>query len=211
MKNLVYLLAILMLASCTSVRMIDSWKSKEYDNYQPKKILIIGITENLIARKKFEERLRLEFQNRGIDAVESYDVFTSTFSSSKQSENDIQKEMQRVKNQGFGAVLISAVKGVDQKTNYSMDTYFRDYYWRRWGHYYFLYQDVYFVEGYYTDYNVYHIETTLYNLENDSDKSLVWVGAYDIVNPDNISDTVSDYVNAIIKSLENENFIRKKS
>jgi len=33
---------------------VDSWRSQEYTNYIPEKVLIIGVTENLTARKKFE-------------------------------------------------------------------------------------------------------------------------------------------------------------
>ena len=190
--------------------MADSWRSSHYNYYKPQKVMIIGITENLTARKKFEEQLKIELQNRGVEAVESYDVFEPTFTSLKQTEEDIQKEMKRIKNDGFDSVLISAVKGIDEKTNYSGDTYFRDYYWRPWGRYYYLYQDVYFIEGYYNQYNVYNIEATLYDLKIDDDKSLVWVASYNIVDPESINTTVQDYVSAIVKSLESEGFIASK-
>ena len=93
---------------------------------------------------------------------------------------------------------------------YSGDAYRTNYYWRRFGRYYYLYQDVYFDRGYYEKYNVYHIEASLYNLKENNDKSLVWVASYDIVDPNTINTTINDYVNAIIKSLEKENIISNK-
>ena len=216
MKQLIYLIIAVVFYNCSSVKMTDSWRSRDFSDYKPQNVLIIGITENLTARKKFEEQLRIELQNRGIAATESYEVFEPTFTSLKQTEEDIQKEMERITEAGFDAVLISAVKGVDEKISYSGGPYFRGYYWGPWGphyywgRYYYFYQDVYFMDGYYNEYNVYHIEATLYNLKNQTDTSLVWVASYNIVNPESINNTVNDYVKAIIKSLEQEGFIAPK-
>lgn len=216
MKQLIYLIITVVFCSCSSVKMTDSWRSGDFSDYKPQNVLIIGITESLTARKKFEEQLRIELQNRGIVATESYEVFEPTFTSLKQTEDDIQKEMEHIAQAGFDAVLISAVKGVNEKINYYRSPHFRDYYWRPWGPYYFwgryyyLYQDVYFMDGYYNKYKVYQIEATLYNLKNQTDTSLVWVASYDIVNPESINNTVNDYVKAIIKSLEQEGFIAPK-
>ena len=70
-----------------------------------------------------------------------------------------------------------------------------------------MYQDVYFIEGYYNNYNVYNIEATLYDIKVDDDKSLVWVAAFNIIDPESINTSVNDYVKEIIKSLQAESFI----
>ena len=92
---------------------------------------------------------------------------------------------------------------------YTGDRYRTDYYWRRFGRYYYLYQDVYFDSGYYNKYNIYTIESSLYNLKDDSDKSLVWVASYKVVDTSSINTTINDYVKAIIKSLETQGLIDK--
>jgi len=210
MKIILSVLTVLFLVSCSSTRIVDTWTNQEHLNYKPKKVLIVGVTENLTARKLFESKLKDEFTARGINAVESYNVFKPTFTNAKQTEEEIDEEVKRVSDNGFDSVLISAVKGVDEKVTYSGDAYRTNYYWRRFGRYYYLYQDVYFDRGYYEKYNVYHIEASLYNLKENNDKSLVWVASYDIVDPNTINTTINDYVNAIIKSLEKENIISNK-
>ena len=210
MKIILSVLTVLFLVSCSSTKIVDTWTNQEHLNYKPKKVLIVGVTENLTARKLFESKLKDEFTARGINAVESYNVFKPTFTNAKQTEEEIDEEVKRVSNNGFDSVLISAVKGVDEKVTYSGDAYRTNYYWRRLGRYYYLYQDVYFDRGYYEKYNVYHIEASLYNLKENNDKSLVWVASYDIVDPNTINTTINDYVNAIIKSLEKENIISNK-
>lgn len=209
MKKLIYAFVIFTLLNCSSTRMVDSWRSQEYTTYIPEKVLIIGVTENLTARKKFESQLATELKNRGVEAVESYDVFTPTFTSLKQTEADIEKEVGKIYNTGFDAILISAVKGIDEKMTYTGDRYRTDYYWRRFGRYYYLYQDVYFDSGYYNKYNIYTIESSLYNLKDNSDKSLVWVASYKVVDTSSINTTINDYVKAIIKSLETQGLIDK--
>ena len=210
MKIILSVLTVLFLVSCSSTKIVDTWTNQEHLNYKPKKVLIVGVTENLTARRLFESKLKDEFTARGINAVESYNVFKPTFTNAKQTEEEIDEEVKRVSNNGFDSVLISAVKGVDEKVTYSGDAYRTNYYWRRFGRYYYLYQDVYFDRGYYEKYNVYHIEASLYNLKENNDKSLVWVASYDIVDPNTINTTINDYVNAIIKSLEKENIISNK-
>jgi hypothetical protein len=157
MKIILSVLTVLFLVSCSSTRIVDTWTNQEHLNYKPKKVLIVGVTENLTARRLFESKLKDEFTARGINAVESYNVFKPTFTNAKQTEEEIDEEVKRVSNNGFDSVLISAVKGVDEKVTYSGDAYRTNYYWRRFGRYYYLYQDVYFDRGYYEKYNVYHI------------------------------------------------------
>lgn len=207
MKLGYYILTMLFFFSCSSTRIVDSWVNKEYPNYKTRKVLIVGITDNLTARKIFEEKLASEFKQKNINAIESYDVFETTFTSIKQTENDIQKEIKKLKKSGFDAILISAVKGVDQKTVYSADIYRKDYYKGRFGGYYYMYQNVYFDPDYYEKYNIYNIEASLYDLKGNNDKSLVWVASYNIVDPKTIEKSVKDYVKAIMSSLEKESII----
>lgn len=207
MKRILSILTILLLFNCSSTKLVDSWFDKDYSNYTPNKVVVVGITDNLTARKIFENNLVSELKNRGVDAIESSDVFESHFTSIKQTEESIEKEVERLSENGFDAILISAVKGVNQKTVYSADMYRTDYYWRRFGRYYYYYQDVYFDPGYYEKYNIYNIEATLFNLKKDEDKSLVWVASFNIIDPKSINATVNDYVKAIIKSLEKEGVI----
>ena len=81
------------------------------------------------------------------------------------------------------------------------------YDWYRFGRYYYRFQRVYYTPGYYNDYKVYHVETSIYNIEEDTEKSLVWVGTLNIVDPYSITTTVNDYVARITNQLEREGII----
>src|SRR5690606_11374468 len=137
MMKLFYSIVILCtLVSCSSARMTDSWKSDDYANYQPKKVLIVGITDNLTARKIFEQSLKEKLLKRNVLAVESSLVFEKDFMDSKQTQERIDKEVNRFVSEGYDAVLISAVKGVDNEVSYSGKQFLSGYYWHRFGRYY---------------------------------------------------------------------------
>ena len=106
MKVFYYMFFLMFLFSCSSTRLVDSWVNNKYNNYKPKKVLVVGLTDNLTARKIFEEKLALALKNRNINAIESYDVFENKFTSKKQTEDSIQKEVKRLKVNGFDAILI---------------------------------------------------------------------------------------------------------
>tara|TARA_R110002050_G_scaffold286468_3_gene437001 strand:+ start:85528 stop:86160 length:633 start_codon:yes stop_codon:yes gene_type:complete len=209
MKNKLFLIALIILSSCSSTRFIDSWKNREITGFNPKKLLVIGMTDNLTARKIFEEELQLALLQRNINAKGSGSVLEKSFTETKKNEAEIDAMVGKLAKEGFDAILITTVRGVDEKSNYAPGYYTVDYRWTRFGRYYYRYQDVYYTPNYYSDYKVYHLETSIYNITEDDTKALVWVGSFDVVNPQTITATVKDYVAKIIDRLEKENVIKK--
>lgn len=210
MKKIVFILGILILTACSSTRFVDSWKNKEIALFSPQKLLIIGMTENLTARKIFEEELKKQFVNRGINAFESSVAIDQSFTSSKRSKEEIDLMKEDLLQKGFDAVVITAIIGIDNKTIRRSGYYTFGYnWWYRFGPYFYRFQDIYYTPDYYENYKVFHIETSIYNINGDEDKSLVWVGTFDIVDPVNITSTVDDYVARIITQLEREGLIEK--
>lgn len=209
MKKSFFVLMGMLLCSCGTMRVVDSWKNNDAATFNLQKILVIGVTDNLTARKIFESKLKSEFQNRNIQAVESTAIFDTSFTNTKQTEAEIQTMISGISEKGFDSVIISVVKGVDNRRNYSQGYYTVGYNWRRFGRYYYKYQDIYYTPGYYSKYSVYHIETSLYNINEKSDKSLLWVGAIDLDNPQYISRTVNEYVRVVMKQLEKEKIVVK--
>lgn len=209
MRKIVAWCLVLLLASCSSTRFVDSWKNNEVTVFSPKKLLVIGITDNLTARKIFEEELRLAFIRKGINAFESTEIIDESFLDTKRSEEEIQEMTDEIIEQGFDAVAITAIKGVDDKVDYRSDYYDIRYGWYRFGRYWYLYQDVYHTPGYYSQYKVYHVETAVYDLLGEENQALVWVGSFDIMDPTSITITVDDYVERIIKQMERDGLLLK--
>lgn len=210
MKKLVIIIVLIVLTGCSSTQFVDSWKNPETTSFNPKKALVVGITDNLTARKIFEEDFKDALILRNINAVESTTVLSEGFTSSKKSEEEINEMIQNISNDGFDAVVITVVKGVEKQKSYYENYPRVGFGWSRFGRYYYWYQDIYYTPRYYETYNVYHIETSIYNLNGAENKSLIWVGSFKVVDPQTISVTVKDYVDRIINQLETEQLIRKR-
>lgn len=205
MKKIVSILAFTALIACSSTQYIDSWKSQEVNRLNPEKLLVVGMTDKLTVRKIFEEQLKKEFIKRGINAHESAVVLDVSFTGSQKSEEEIDAMKDKLITDGFDTVVITAIIGVDDRREYLPGQYYpMGFTWYRFGRYYYRYQSMYYDPGYYNEYRVYHIETSIYNIKEDEDKSLVWVGSFSIVDPATISTTVNDYVQRIIRQLEKE-------
>lgn len=207
MKKIIFLIAPLLFLNCSSIQVVDSWKNEDMVFFKPQKLLVVGVTDNLTARKIFEEKLKNEFLKRNINAVESTNIFDEAFTDSEKSEEEIQQMIAGLSEKGFDAVIISAVKGVDEENSYYPGYYTINYNWTRFGKYYYRYQDIYYNPAYYNDYTIYRVETSIYNINEQSDKSLVWVGSLNIVDPHSIKNTVNEYVTTIMKRLEKEKVI----
>jgi len=209
MKKVLYFALALLLTSCYSTQFVDSWKNKEITAFEPEKLLVIGITNNLTARKIFEEDMKNALTLRGINAIDSSTELEKSFTDSQKNEEEIDALKEQLIAKGFDAIAITAVVGVDDKRDYNSGHYSIGYNWYRFGRYYYRFQNVYYTPEYYSDYKVFHIETSIYNIKADEDKSLVWVGTFNIVDPNNITSTVKDYVNRIVLQLEKEGVINK--
>lgn len=209
MKRVALFIGILLLSACSSTRFVDSWKNPGITSFEPKKMLVVGMTDNLTARKIFEEKLKNAFVLRNIYAVESTDIIDGTFTNAKKSEQEIDEMIRKVANHGFDTVVITSIKGVDERINYHTEYYPTiGYRWSRFGRYYYWYQDIYYTPRYYDYYKVYNVETVIYSINENDTKSLVWVGAMNLVDPQKINTAVNDYVNSIITQLERENLVK---
>jgi hypothetical protein len=210
MKNLLAILFCVSLVSCNPTKLVENWKNPDYEMFNPKNILVIGVTPNIEARKDFEFKLVKELNNRKINALGSAAVFERSFQDAKQTELDIEAQVDRLLSKDYDAVLVSLVKGREENKSYAGQSVKTDYFLRKFTGYYFVFQDAYFNQDYYKNYKVFHIETSLYSLKRGSEKSLVWYGTYDLVNPSDLTKVIDDYVQLVIKALEKRQLIPKK-
>ncbi len=209
MNKIVILFITLIITSCSSVRLTANWRNPEYDTFNPKNILVIGVTPDFEARKAFEFQLMKALNARKISALQSTVVFETSFHDSKQTEAEMEKQVKLLLSKGYDTILVSLVKGIEDNQSYSSESPKTDYHLRRFIPYYLLYQEAYFKQDYYNKYKIFYIETLMYNFKNDLKKTLVWSATYDLVDLDDITKNINNYVKAVIKSLEKEKLISK--
>ncbi|WP_298493571.1 hypothetical protein [uncultured Algibacter sp.] len=210
LRILFVLLFICLITSCSSIKLIRSNKNPKFNLFKPKKILVVGVTPDYEARKTFEFKVITQLNARKINALQSAVVFESSFKNKEQTEKEIELEIDKLLQNNYDTVLVSLVKGIDENELFEGESSKTDYHLRRFALYYLTHQNAYFNEENRTKYKVYNIETTIYNLKKDSDKSLVWQGTFDLVDPNSNTKAIETYVKKLIKTLEKEKIIPKK-
>lgn len=202
MKHFIWLFSILILISCSSIELVENWKNPDIDVFESSKVLIVGMTPNLEARRQFESQLKQEYELRGIEAIMSLDVFKPGFTIEKKTEEDIKRIEDTLIANNFDAVLFTKIIGVEDKIAYKNTYGDYDETHIRFKEDYLKYQDIYYNPDYYNEYAVYHTESSLYCLCPTKDRELIWKGYIDITEPQSINETVNEYVRLVIVVLE---------
>jgi len=202
MKSLYLLVSLIILSSCNSAQLVDSWKNPDIESYDPQKILVVGITSNIEARQKFEKQLKKEYEFRGVEAAVSLDYFEPHLRTTTMTEAELKVIENRLIDEGFDTVLLTKVIGVEDKVVYLDEFDDFDATHRRFRDDYYKFQEIYYNPDYYQEYKVYHAETALYCICRTKDRELIWKGYIDIIDPHSVDDTVNDYVILVMPVME---------
>lgn len=206
MKKLTIVL-IVFIFSCSSAELVENWKNPDIVIFNANKVLLVGMTNNDEVRLNFENKLKKEFDNRGVEAMRSLDVFDVNFTDAKRTDKELDAVEESLLDKDFDAILLTKITGSESRQSFrktmgqlynSKDGFNEDY--RR-------HQDIYYDDEYYENYTVYNAETSLYCICTGKERSLIWRGSIDILDPQNIEKTVDDYVKLVVMALEEQDLI----
>ena len=193
--------------SCSTSKMVNQWKSPTTDVFEANKVLVIGMSSNQENRMAYEQKLVDIFNKKGVRAVKSIDFFEQSFTEAKQSENQLNEIEGQLLEAGFDAILFTTVTGSENKVT-AVQSFkdigntlesFRDYYYSN--------QHVFYEEYTREIYQVYHTESALYCICPDKERELIWKGYIDIIDPQKIEKSVSDYVKVLMQELEQQQLL----
>lgn len=209
MKQLSIVL-LLLIFGCSDVSLVENWKNPDIVLFDAQKVLIVGMTSDEDARTKFENGLKKEFDKRDVESMRSLDVFDVNFTDSRKTEKELDYFEESLLDKDFDAILLTKIIGSEtrqslKKTmnqlNNSKDGFNEDY--RR-------HQNIYYEDEYYENFTVYNAETSLYCICSGKERSLIWRGSIDIMDPKNIEKTIDDYVELVIMAMEEQDLIFRK-
>jgi hypothetical protein len=207
----------LTLQNCSSVKVMDSWKSDNIADVKGNNFLVVARTDNNQARIAFENEIVEQMKAEGYTATTSFSKFGNMKPNDKPTEASQEKLKQILKAEGFDGVVLTVMKDYQEETRLEKEG---GYY--AGGNYYGFYPRYY--GGFYGYYNhpmsmttlgnyvpettiertskIYILETTVYNLKASDDNQLVAVVTSKIDNPASAGNAASDYVKKITKSLK---------
>jgi len=223
MKKSIYLIAsltiILFFNSCSSVKVLDSWKSDNVKSINDKNIIVIARTQDKQARIAFENEIVKQLTAGGMNATASFTKFPKLTPNKEVTEERREMIKTILRNEGFNAVVLTVVKDIQESTKtvtdggYYAGGSYAGYYPRYYGGFYGYYHHPYSYASYgvynpttsttYTQ-KTYVLETVVYNLDEPEDKQLIAVVTSSIKDPNEAYKTAEAYVKAITKSFKNK-------
>ena len=204
-----FTIAVLFLSSCTNTKIAQSWvepnNKKSYND-----LLVIGIGESEQNRRAYESYFIEELKSHNIEAVASYTLI-------KSDENiDRETVLKAIEGLDIDGVLITHLVGVEEETVYRNTGYgyggaYGGYYGA--GYYgsmyrYYPHVNTYVNDpGYYTTYETYTLETSLYDVVSEE---LVWTARSRSFSPESVDEVIVDLTKLLIDDLKEKNLINIK-
>lgn len=209
MKYLITFLILTLCLSCSSLKLKSEKSNSEFSDFKLNNVLVIGVSQDTDIRKEFEFKFVRQLNKSNVNALQSAVVFEPYFKESEEAEDELQKQIKLLRSKGYNTILLTKVTGVEENTSYSGESIKIDYHLRQFIGYYLMYQNMTKESQKYDSYQVYHIQSSIYALNTDSDMSLVWAGFYDLINIGDTHKIIDKYIKRVIKSLEKAKYIEK--
>lgn len=209
--------AVAVLASCSSTRIISSWKGNVPANTTDKVLVfsLIGKNANDIDfQDNFEDEVVVRLKNAGVEAYSAYD----TFGPSALKKMDKNELAAKINKGGYTGVLLLSFLNKDQEENYTPPTttvyavptgpavynpWFYPYY-----NCYNCYYDQVTTPGYWTTTTTYILEARLYNAQDENDA--VYIGKTSTTNPEDAVQAAKDFASTIVTDMQDKGVIATK-
>ncbi|MHA7129329.1 hypothetical protein [Algoriphagus namhaensis] len=210
-KTNLFLVAVLIFAavSCSpSTKILGSWTGPNTPAEGYNSIFVTAITENIVARNTIETDIDNILNEKGVEAISSFDIITPGY---KAKESDKERILTEIKATGSDAILTVALLDQTSETRYVPGTTmyspmgYGGYYGRFYG-YYSYYNPVMYDPGYYTTDKNYYLEINLYDVNSEE---LVWSAQSETTNPSSIETFSTSFSELVVSQLIKDGLINK--
>jgi hypothetical protein len=210
MKKLSFLASLVILgamAACSpSTKIIGSWSSPDKPASPYNKILVTGLSSNLVNRQAFEEELVATLNEDGVAATSSLAIIPL---GSAETEAGMAKALETIRSTGHDGILTVALLDQTSETRYVQGTTtyapmgYGGYYGRYTG-YYGYYGGMTSNPGYYTTDKSYYVEINLYDAKTES---LVWSSQSETTNPSNLESYAHTFAGVVVDRMIKDGII----
>ena len=209
MKKILLLSMVLLGLSCKSTKLVDSYKNPDNVLFTAYKVLLVGMTANEEHKVTFESKLKEEFDKRNIEAMRSIDLFDVNFTAAAKTDDELAAVERQLLDKDFDAILFAKVIGSESKQTLKKSIADWNNYTGNFREDYIRSQSIY-NETDYDLFKVYHTETTIYCICEGKERSLVWRGSIDLMDPSDINKSIGEYVKLLVDTMEEQDIIFRK-
>jgi hypothetical protein len=194
---LVLVFGIFIIGCGLSTDIVGVWRSPENAMTRYQNICIAAMTEKVSNKQIVEQEMNVKLINKGIKSSKMTDLFPYKFTG-QQAEKDL--ILEKVRENGNDAILTFALIKHKEETRYvpGSSSYSPYHGYGTYGGYYGYYGARVYDPGYYTQDEVYFIESNLYDVKTEK---LVWSCQSKTYNPSDIVQFSKDFTLAITNQL----------
>ncbi len=193
---------LLVAASCSSSRILSSWKASNARQGKFKKIMVMALvkeSDNTL-KSQMEQHLVGDLKDKGFDAISSYQQYGPRVFDNMDEKDAVEK----IRNSGVDAIITIVLLNKTSERFYvpGRITYtpYTPYYNRWWGYYTTLNRRVY-TPGYYVTDTDYFWESNLYDAVS---KELVYSVQTKSFNPASTESLAHEYGQLIVSDMVNK-------
>ena len=118
-KNSIVLLFLVLFIGCGSIKLSNSWKSKDFQNITSKKIVVIAKSPDVEIRKSYEAVITKKLNDLGISAVESYKHFPNLEEKEERTQEEINQILGSFSKEGIEGIILTSLKNTIYQNNTS--------------------------------------------------------------------------------------------
>ncbi len=204
MKRISIVLVLsIVLGSCSSIKITNSWKQSNLSDLKAEKILVMSKLGDEVAKVRFESEITQGLIRKGYNAYESSDILPE-LNSNQSSEGLLNSTL---KDAGIGVVVATILKdeedyAVEQVTGGGLSNpYYGGSYMGFYGFY-----DMYYLAPAYsgimtTKAKKYILETVVYDLSRKSKDQIIQGMTLSIDNPETLGSSATAVSSIILKEL----------
>jgi len=219
MKKLIVPLSLviaLVLSSCSSVQVLDAWKTDNMGDLTDNNFLVVARTDNMQARIALEDEIVKQMTASGYKASQSYNSIPNLKPDDKNNQ-DAAALKNTIESNGFDAVILTGLKDYreEQRTTTSGGYYaggtYSGYYPRYYGGFYGYYYHPYAYSSYgsyvpasstTSTARIFILETTIYDLTAADENQLIAVVTSQVDDPQSVTNVSEELVKKISKVLK---------
>lgn len=187
--------ATLVLAACTSTKLVDTWKDPAFTGGAPKQLMVLGISRSDANRRVFEDGFVNALRAVGTGGTPSYPVLTV---GEKLTTKDLAEAMDKTNSD---AVLVTRVLRVKRDVNVSPGFAHTGFYGRGWGGWY---GGAYATAPDVNVYDVLTIESTLWNIKADKP---VWSATSEVTDPGSVGKATEELAKVLVTKMKADGVI----
>ena len=184
----------LLLGACASIETTAEWKDPEYRGGVVESFLVVGVSDNLPARRRFEDEFAAKLQAAGAAANASYKVLGEGVEPSAETVEAY------LGGSSEENMLVTHLVGSEQRSVYAPHSWqpVPGYYGSYRG-YYGTVNDYVYQPGYYTQHEFVQLETNLYRA---ADGALIWSVQSQSIDPESVDRLIDELIGLATKRLQ---------